>query len=112
MANVINYIFNISGNFASNIGVMVNHTEQLSQSLEKAQGIMSKLGQSAMGFAAVADVAQNLNDAFSGITEAGASAELQLMNLKTLFGGNAEAAEAMYERISLRIFRFSWSGSI
>lgn len=100
MANVINYIFNISGNFASNIGVMVNHTEQLSQSLEKAQGIMSKLGQSAMGFAAIADVAQNMNEAFSGIIEAGASAELQLMNLKTLFGGNAEAAEAMYERIS------------
>lgn len=100
MANVINYIFNISGNFASNIGVMVNHTEQLSQSLEKAQGIMSKLGQSAMGFAAIADVAQNMNEAFNGIIEAGSSAELQLMNLRTLFGGNAEAAEAMYERIS------------
>ena len=100
MANVINYIFNISGNFASNIGIMVKHTEQLTKSVAEATGFMDKLGKSAMGFAAVADVAQNLNDAFSGITEAGASAELQLMNLKTLFGGNAEAAEAMYERIS------------
>ncbi len=100
MANVINYIFNISGNFASNIGIMVKHTEQLSQSLENATGFMDKLGQKAMGFAAATDVVQNLNDVFSGITEAGAAAELQLMNLKTLFGGNAEAAEAMYERIS------------
>ena len=100
MANVINYIFNISGNFASNIGIMVNHTEQLSQSLENATGFIEKLGKKAMGFAAIADVAQNMNEAFSGIIEAGASAELQLMNLKTLFGGNAEAAEAMYERIS------------
>ena len=112
MANVVNYIFNISGNFASNIGIMTNHTEQLSQSLENATGFMDKLGQKAVSFAAVADVVQNMNEAFSGIIEAGASAELQLMNLKTLFGGNAEAAEAIYERISLRIFRFSWSGSI
>ena len=36
MASVINYIFNISGNFASNIGIMVNHTEQLSKSLTVA----------------------------------------------------------------------------
>ena len=82
MANVINYIFNISGNFASNIGIMVNHTEQLSQSLEKAQGFMYKLGQSAMGFAAVADVAQNLNNVFNDITEAGTAAELQYDRLK------------------------------
>ena len=100
MANVINYIFNISGNFASNIGIMVKHTEQLSQSLENATGFIEKLGKKAVSFAAVADVAQNMNEAFSGIIEAGASAELQLMNLKTLFGGNAEAAKAMYERIS------------
>ncbi|MEE0975609.1 MAG: hypothetical protein UH853_07860, partial [Muribaculaceae bacterium] len=100
MASVINYIFNISGNFASNIGIMTNHTEQLTKSVKEASGFLYEMGQRAMGFAAVADVAQNLNDAFSGITEAGASAELQLMNLKTLFGGNAEAAEAMYERIS------------
>lgn len=100
MANVINYIFNISGNFASNIGIMVKHTEQLTKSVAEATGFMDKLGKSAMGFAAIADVAQNMNEAFSGIIEAGASAELQLMNLKTLFGGNAEAAKAMYERIS------------
>ena len=43
---------------------------------------------------------EKINGVFSGITEAGASAELQLMNLKTLFGGNAEAANEMYERIS------------
>lgn len=77
MTNVINYIFNISGNFASNIGIMVKHTEQLSQSLENATGFIEKLGKKAMGFAAIADVAQNMNEAFNGIIEAGASAELQ-----------------------------------
>lgn len=85
MANVINYIFNISGNFASNIGIMVNHTEQLSQSLEKAQGFMYKLGQSAMGFAAVADVAQNMNDAFNGIIETEASATFALILLQLFY---------------------------
>ena len=85
MANVINYIFNISGNFASNIGIMVKHTEQLSQSLEKANGFMNKLGQSAMGFAAIADVAQNMNDAFNGIIETEASATFALILLRLFY---------------------------
>lgn len=82
MASIINYIFNISGNFASNIDIMVNQTEQLSKSVNKATGFIDKLGQKAMGFAAVADVAQNLNNVFNDITEAGTAAELQYDRLK------------------------------
>lgn len=48
----------------------------------------------------VVSTIQSVNDAIGGITQAGANAELQLMNLKTLFVGNAEAANDMYERIS------------
>ena len=79
MANVINYIFNISGNFASNIGIMVNQTEQLSKSVKEASGFLYELGQRAMGFAAIADVMQNVNDAFNGIIETEASATQALI---------------------------------
>ena len=106
MANVINYIFNISGNFASNIGIMVNHTEQLSQSLEKAQGFMYKLGQSAMGFAAVADVVQNVGDAFSSLSEAGIALDSQMHDLSAVAGvtgGELKEIEG-YARESAKAF--------
>lgn len=86
MASVINYIFNISGNFASNIGIMVNNTEQLSESLEKATGFMDKLGQKAMGFAALADVVQNTNEAISTICESGIALDSQMHDLSAVAG--------------------------
>lgn len=86
MASVINYIFNISGNFASNIGIMTNHTEQLSESLEKATGFMDKLGQKAMGFAALADVVQNTNEAISTICESGITLDSQMHDLSAVAG--------------------------
>lgn len=85
MANVINYIFNISGNFASNIGIMVNQTEQLSKSVKEASGFLYELGQRAMGFAAIADVMQNVNDAFNGIIETEASATQALILLQQFY---------------------------
>ena len=85
MANVINYIFNISGNFASNIGIMVNQTEQLSKSVKEAAGFLYELGQRAMGFAAIADVMQNVNDAFNGIIETEASATQALILLQQFY---------------------------
>ena len=85
MANVINYIFNISGNFASNISIMVNQTEQLSKSVKEASGFLYELGQRAMGFAAIADVMQNVNDAFNGIIETEASATQALILLQQFY---------------------------
>ena len=106
MANVINYIFNISGNFASNIGIMVNQTEQLSQSLEKANGFMNKLGQSAMGYAAIADVMQNVNDAVSSLSEAGIALDSQMHDLSAVAGVAGDELKKIeeYARESAKAF--------
>ena len=106
MASVINYIFNISGNFASNIGIMTNHTEQLSQSLEKAKSFMDKLGQSAMGYAAIADVVQNVNDAFSSMSEAGITLDSQMHDLSAVAGVAGDELKKIegYARESAKAF--------
>ena len=106
MASVINYIFNISGNFASNIGIMVNQTEQLSQSLEKAKSFMDKLGQSAMGYAAIADVVQNVNDAFSSMSEAGITLDSQMHDLSAVAGVAGDELKKIegYARESAKAF--------
>lgn len=94
------YIFNIGGNYSATIKGITEATGNFSAKVESANNLVGKLSSTL----AVIDLGRNaiekINNVFSGITEVGANAELQLMNLKTLFGGNAEAAEAMYERIS------------
>lgn len=94
------YIFNIGGNYSATIKGITEATGNFSAKVESANNLVGKLSSTL----AVIDLGRNaiekINNVFSGITEAGSAAELQLMNLKTLFGGNAEAAEAMYERIS------------
>lgn len=106
MASVINYIFNISGNFASNIDIMVNQTEQLSKSVNKATGFMDKLGQKAMGFAALADVVQNTNEAISTICESGIALDSQMHDLSAVAGvvGDELKKIERYARESAKAF--------
>ena len=51
MANIFNYTFNISGNYANNIGIMTTKTNEFSNSVKGATGVIDKLGKKAMGFA-------------------------------------------------------------
>ena len=106
MANVINYIFNISGNFASNIGIMVNQTEQLSKSVKEASGFLYELGQRAMGFAAIADVMQNVNDAVSSLSEAGIALDSQMHDLSAVAGVAGDELKKIeeYARESAKAF--------
>lgn len=53
----------------------------------------------AIGFHSLNSVVADVQNAVGGIVDPGANAELQLINMKTLFGGNAEAAKEMYDRI-------------
>lgn len=96
----INYIFNITGNANEVINNIVQSTGVLNKSLSQTVNVFEGFKGKAVALQGVVSTIQSVNDAIGGITQAGANAELQLMNLKTLFGGNAEAAEAMYERIS------------
>ena len=96
----INYIFNITGNANEVINNIVQSTGVLNKSLSQTVNVFEGIKGKAVAFQGVVSTIQSVNDAIGGITQAGANAELQLMNLKTLFGGNAEAANDMYERIS------------
>ena len=100
MATKIDYQFNIGGNYSAVMEGMIDETGAFSAKIKDCNNLIGKLSNTF----AVWDMASNYVDkffnAFNGITEAGANAELQLINLKTLFGGNADAAQAMYERIS------------
>lgn len=99
MAN-FTYYFNVEGNFTAVIAGMAKSTGRFNASVEASMGSLAKLGHKFATFGLVGDYMERASQAVSGIVEAGANAELQLINLKTLFGGNAEAAQAMYERIS------------
>ena len=99
MAN-FTYYFNVDGNFTAAIAGMAETTGRFNASVEASMGGLAKLGQKFAAFGLIGDYVERASQAVSGIVEAGANAELQLINLKTLFGGNADAAQAMYERIS------------
>lgn len=96
----INYIFNITGNANDVINNIKQNANALNENLSQTLNVFGGINGAFVGFQGVVSTIQSVNDAIGGITQAGANAELQLMNLKTLFGGNAEAAEAMYDRIS------------
>ena len=100
MASVFDYFFNIKGDYSVKIEGLTESTAEFQASVQKSQKTLEGLGQAAIGFDAISNVVSNFDAAVSGITQAGATAELQLMNMKTLFGGNAEAAKDMYDRIS------------
>ena len=97
---VFNYAFNLGGDFSVKMEGMSEAMGEFNANISATQQGIGKITQTLATFNIATDFFTNISEAFSGITEAGSNAELQLMNLKTLFGGNAEAAEAMYERIS------------
>ena len=100
MSNVFDYYLNLKGNIVGKIDGLIDKTIEFQTSISRSQTLLEGLGRASIGLESFSNVVRGVSEAFSGITEAGAAAELQLMNLKTLFGGNAEAANEMYERIS------------
>ena len=100
MPNVFDYYLNLKGNIVGKIDGLIDKTIEFQTSINRTQTLVEGLGRASIGLESFSNVVKGVNEVFSGITEAGSVAELQLMNLKTLFGGNAEAANDMYERIS------------
>ena len=100
MANIFDYQFNIGGNLLAKMEGMIDSTGRFRAKIEDCNNWLGRLSNTFAVWDMASNYIEKINGAISGITEAGAAAELQLMNLKTLFGGNAEAANEMYERIS------------
>ena len=100
MANIFDYQFNIGGNLLAKMEGMIDSTGRFRAKIEDCNNWVGRLTNTFATLDMASNYVEKFTGVFSGITEAGAAAELQLMNLKTLFGGNAEAANEMYERIS------------
>lgn len=100
MASVFDYRFNIDGNFSAVMQGMIDHTGEFSAKIKDCNSWLGKLSNTFAVWDMASNYVEKFSGALNGITEAGLAAELQLMNLKTLFGGNADAAADMYERIS------------
>ena len=97
---IVNYAFNLGGDFLVKMEGMSEAMGEFNANISATQQGIGKITQSLATFNMARDFFSNISEAFGGLTEAGSAAELQLMNLKTLFGGNADAAADMYERIS------------
>lgn len=96
----VNYIFNITGNANQVVSGISQEVSVLNQKLSQTTNVFDSFKGGFVALQGLTSVVQNVQTAIGGITQVGANAELQLMNMKTLFGGNAEAASDMYKRIS------------
>ena len=100
MANTFDYQFNVGGNFTAMMDGMAESSGRFAAAVETSTQGLSKWEQKFAAFGLIGDYIDRASSAVNDIVEVGSNAELQLMNLKTLFGGNAEAAKDMYEQIS------------
>ena len=96
MANIFDYQFNIGGNLLAKMEGMIDSAGRFRAKIEDCNNLVGRLTNTFAALDMASNYVEKFSEVFSGITEAGAAAELQLMNLKTLFGGNAEAADDMY----------------
>ena len=100
MASIFDYQFNVGGNFTATMEGMIDNIGEFSAKIKDCNSWLGKLSNTFAVWDMASNYVEKFSGALNGITEAGSAAELQLMNLKTLFGGNADAAADMYERIS------------
>ena len=99
-SQTINYQFNIVGNIVNVLEDIKQNVRWMNDALAESRKKVDGLSKGFTEMHNAVNVVRDITDAFGGITQVGANAELQLINMKTLFGGNAEAAQEMYDRIS------------
>jgi tape measure domain-containing protein len=96
----INYTINILGNVVETINQINQNTTEMNTNISNTLNVFKSLPATAVGFESIVNNVKGVSEVLNVITQTGANAELQLINMKTLFGGNAEAAQEMYDRIS------------
>ena len=99
-SNSIEFSINIDGTAYQGIAKISEAMNDLNVKVNKTQGAFKTLGDAAFRVNAIADVFGKMSSAFSGIAKAGMDNEMLLMNMRTLYQGNAEAAQDMYDRIA------------
>lgn len=99
-SNSIEFSINIDGTAYQGIAKISEAMNDLNVKVNKTQGAFKTLGDAAFRVNAIADVFGKMSSAFGGIAKAGMDNEMLLMNMRTLYQGNAEAAQDMYDRIA------------
>lgn len=99
-SQTINYQFNIVGNIVNVLEDIKQNVRMMNDALAESTKKIGGLSNRFTEIHSFVGVLQDITGAIGGITQVGANAELQLINMKTLFGGNAEAVQEMYDRIS------------
>ena len=99
-SNSIEFSINIDGTAYQGIAKISEAMNDLNVKVNKTQGAFKTLGDAAFRANAIADVFGKVSSALDGIAKAGMDNEMLLMNMRTLYQGNADAAQDMYDRIA------------
>ncbi len=99
-SKTINFTINLDGNAYTGLAEVDKAMQSVNATASSTLKFFDRLNQISFKINNIVFGIQNVQSAIGGITQVGANAELQLMNMKTLFQGNSEAAADMYKRIS------------
>ena len=102
--DLVQYIVNLNGNAIQGMTRLDNATNKACAACQKANSQFAKLGDTITRinniYAAAATAVGKLQSAMSKLIDTGAENELQKMNMTTLFRGNAQAAQDMFDKIT------------
>lgn len=99
-SNTVSFNIEIGGTAYKGVAQLSEAMDDLNVKVNKTQGAFKSFGNSAFRANAIADVFGKVSSALGGIAKAGMDNEMLLMNMRTLYQGNAEAAQDMYDRIA------------
>ena len=102
--DLVQYTVNLNGNAIQGMTRLDNATNKACAACQKANSQFAKLGDTITRinniYAAAATAVGKLQSAMSKLIDTGAENELQKMNMTTLFRGNAQAAQDMFDKIT------------
>ena len=102
--NLVQYTVNLNGNATKGMTQLDQATQKVTSSINMCQSKFQKIGDTITRinniYAAAATAVGKLQSAMSKLIDTGAENELQKMNMTTLFRGNAQAAQDMFDKIT------------
>ena len=102
--NRVHFTIDLNGTAYTGVVKLNAATEKVCSICNKAESSFSRFGDTMVRVNNIFQLAQTavskVSNALEKVVSVGSDSELQKMNLTTLFEGNAQAAEAMYEKIA------------
>lgn len=99
-SNTLNFTINLNGNAYKGILQIDDSLKGVLNSVDSARSAFKKLGDASVRFDSIVNTIGKVSDGFKFLAGDSLKFEQTQLNLQTLLGGSAEAADEMYERIS------------